>query len=327
MATLQCGRVSPLACVSSHDCPVASRALKRGGPPAVGVKAGSFSGVAMPRGARRSSHAGVVRMSLRKPLVPEEFLSENLNEQQLQNYESLPALLGGSSRGKPFAVCEPMPAVVQEPKMMLDGLEVPSSLYGLTPKQIRMFGLDASEPNFRPPTIDPEHLSAKYAIRNSLVPNNFSKVTSMSYGGVGPRGGGPNSAGPPPDLPSLLLNSRILYIGMPLVPAVTELLVAQLLWLQYDNRDKPIYVYINSPGTQNDEKQSLGFETEATAVADSLLLSWTPRASTRLRAPWPTWSSRPTSWRTTRSTWSTSSRTRPGATHAMCATSSPSAAT
>ena len=27
--------------------------------------------------------------------------------------------------------------------------------------------------------------------------------------------------GPPPDLPSLLLNNRIIYVGMPLVPSVT----------------------------------------------------------------------------------------------------------
>lgn len=29
--------------------------------------------------------------------------------------------------------------------------------------------------------------------------------------------------GPPPDLPSLLLHNRIVYLGMALVPAVTEL--------------------------------------------------------------------------------------------------------
>jgi ATP-dependent Clp protease protease subunit len=29
--------------------------------------------------------------------------------------------------------------------------------------------------------------------------------------------------GPPPDLPSLLLHNRIVYVGMALVPAVTEL--------------------------------------------------------------------------------------------------------
>ena len=34
------------------------------------------------------------------------------------------------------------------------------------------------------------------------------------------------------------------------MPAVTELLVAQFMWLDYDNPSKPIYLYINSSGTQ-----------------------------------------------------------------------------
>lgn len=35
-----------------------------------------------------------------------------------------------------------------------------------------------------------------------------------------------------------------------MVPAVTELLVAQFMWLDYDDPSKPIYLYINSSGTQ-----------------------------------------------------------------------------
>lgn len=35
--------------------------------------------------------------------------------------------------------------------------------------------------------------------------------------------------GPPPDLPSLLLHNRIVYLGMPLVPAVTELILAEVM--------------------------------------------------------------------------------------------------
>lgn len=34
-----------------------------------------------------------------------------------------------------------------------------------------------------------------------------------------------------------------------IVPAVTELIAAQFLWLDYDDRTKPIYLYINSTGT------------------------------------------------------------------------------
>ena len=66
----------------------------------------------------------------------------------------------------------------------------------------------------------------------------------------------------------MLLNGRIVYIGMPLVAAVTELVVAQLLWLQYDNPEKPVYLYINSGGTiSEDGQQRVGFETEAYAIA------------------------------------------------------------
>lgn len=37
---------------------------------------------------------------------------------------------------------------------------------------------------------------------------------------------------------------------MSLVPAVTELLLAELLYLQYDNPTRPIFMYINSAGVQ-----------------------------------------------------------------------------
>jgi hypothetical protein len=36
---------------------------------------------------------------------------------------------------------------------------------------------------------------------------------------------------------------------MTLVPAVTELILAELLYLQYENAEKPITMYINSTGT------------------------------------------------------------------------------
>ena len=34
-----------------------------------------------------------------------------------------------------------------------------------------------------------------------------------------------------------------------LVPAVTELIIAELLYLQYKDRNKPMFLYINSTGT------------------------------------------------------------------------------
>lgn len=75
---------------------------------------------------------------------------------------------------------------------------------------------------------------------------------------------------PPPDLPSLLLNERIVYLGMPLVSAVTELIVAELLYLQYADPEKPIRIYINSTGTSRYDGEPVGFETEAFAICDTM---------------------------------------------------------
>lgn len=75
---------------------------------------------------------------------------------------------------------------------------------------------------------------------------------------------------PPPDLPSLLLKERIVYLGMPLVPAVTELIVAELLYLQYEDAEKPIRIYINSTGTSRYDGEPIGFETEAFAICDTM---------------------------------------------------------
>jgi ATP-dependent Clp protease, protease subunit len=74
--------------------------------------------------------------------------------------------------------------------------------------------------------------------------------------------------GPPPDLPSLLLHNRIVYLGMPIVPAVTELIIAELLYLNYESTNDPVTMYINSSGTTTADGQSVGFETEAFAIAD-----------------------------------------------------------
>ncbi|CAN6998156.1 unnamed protein product [Brassica rapa subsp. trilocularis] len=42
------------------------------------------------------------------------------------------------------------------------------------------------------------------------------------------------------------------------------------MWLDYDNPAKPIYLYINSPGTQNEKMETVGSETEAYAIADTI---------------------------------------------------------
>ena len=55
---------------------------------------------------------------------------------------------------------------------------------------------------------------------------------------------------------------------MPLVPAVTELVIAELLYLNYESTSEPITMYINSSGTTTASGQAVGFETEAFAIAD-----------------------------------------------------------
>ncbi len=54
------------------------------------------------------------------------------------------------------------------------------------------------------------------------------------------------------------------------VPAVTELIIAELLFLQHQDRAKPIYLYINSTGTTRADGETVGFETEGTAIYDAM---------------------------------------------------------
>src|SRR6476620_10690342 len=50
------------------------------------------------------------------------------------------------------------------------------------------------------------------------------------------------------DLYSRLLKDRIVMLGTPVTDDVANLIVAQLLFLETEDPDKPIYLYINSPG-------------------------------------------------------------------------------
>ena len=77
-----------------------------------------------------------------------------------------------------------------------------------------------------------------------------------------------------------MLKERIVYLGLPLFSDddtkrqmgidVTELIIAQLLYLEFDNPEKPIYFYINSTGTSWYSGDAIGFETEAFAICDTL---------------------------------------------------------
>jgi ATP-dependent Clp protease protease subunit len=153
---------------------------------------------------------------------------------------------------------------------------VPRHLYGLNPAQMDMFMNEDSPMKRQAERVTENSISSAQNYKEGTglwsltglenAPSRLSMSVSMYRGGGGY--GRPKTA--PPDLPSLLLDSRICYLGMPIVPAVTELIIAELLWLDYDNPGKPIYFYINSPGTQNDKRESIGFETEAYAIADTI---------------------------------------------------------
>eukprot|EP00879_Flechtneria_rotunda_P001773 GHRR01001937.1.p1 GENE.GHRR01001937.1~~GHRR01001937.1.p1 ORF type:complete len:418 (+),score=128.96 GHRR01001937.1:210-1463(+) len=190
----------------------------------------------------------------------------------------------------------PRPDQAEEPEQQQ---EEDKPLYGLTPKQIAALGLSGA----RVDTPDPATLSSRAYMRGERFdPSNpaglgFSAraaaaTSSSSYrapSGSSRRYSGARAAygdypnypegrpiflpeaerfGNPPDLPSLLLQQRVIYISMPFLPSVTELVVAQCYYLDFDdkNRNKPIYVYLNSTGCINEKNQAVSADNEFYAI-------------------------------------------------------------
>jgi hypothetical protein len=50
------------------------------------------------------------------------------------------------------------------------------------------------------------------------------------------------------DIYSRLLKERIIFLGTPVDDNIASLIIAQLLFLEAEDPDKDIYLYINSPG-------------------------------------------------------------------------------
>ena len=50
------------------------------------------------------------------------------------------------------------------------------------------------------------------------------------------------------DIYSRLLKERIVMLGSPIDDDVANLVIAQLLFLEAEDPDKPVHLYINSPG-------------------------------------------------------------------------------
>jgi ATP-dependent Clp protease, protease subunit len=63
------------------------------------------------------------------------------------------------------------------------------------------------------------------------------------------------------DIYSRLLKDRIIFLGTPIDDIVANTVIAQLLFLDADDPDKDIYVYINSPG---------GIVTAGLAIYDTM---------------------------------------------------------
>eukprot|EP01023_Acetabularia_acetabulum_P036184 TRINITY_DN3423_c0_g1_i3.p1 TRINITY_DN3423_c0_g1~~TRINITY_DN3423_c0_g1_i3.p1 ORF type:complete len:349 (+),score=52.42 TRINITY_DN3423_c0_g1_i3:37-1047(+) len=138
---------------------------------------------------------------------------------------------------------------------------IPKPAYGLNSRQISALGLSDQAPGSEEFENNPTLLSAKSFYVGDDVPEGRME-TKMSAGVQTP-------GQAPPDLPSLLLDGRIVYIGMNLVPSVTELVISELLWLNYNTPDKQVYVYINSTGSQSINGEVVAFENEAYAILDT----------------------------------------------------------
>ncbi len=50
------------------------------------------------------------------------------------------------------------------------------------------------------------------------------------------------------DIYSRLLKERIVFLGVPIEDSIASLIIAQMLFLEADDPDKDIYLYINTPG-------------------------------------------------------------------------------
>src|SRR5262249_47530036 len=96
----------------------------------------------------------------------------------------------------------------------------------------------------------PEAASPWYP--NAVGPNNFIIPTVIEQTHRGERGW---------DIFSRLLKDRIVFLGTPVTDNVAAVIIAQLLFLESEDPDKDIMVYINSPG---------GMVTAGLAIYDTM---------------------------------------------------------
>ena len=65
------------------------------------------------------------------------------------------------------------------------------------------------------------------------------------------------------DIYSRLLKDRIVFLGSAIDDMISNLIIAQLLFLEAEDPDRDIYIYINSPG---------GLVTSGLAIYDTIQL-------------------------------------------------------
>jgi ATP-dependent Clp protease protease subunit len=63
------------------------------------------------------------------------------------------------------------------------------------------------------------------------------------------------------DIYSRLLKERIIFLGFPIDDNIASLVIAQLLFLEAEDPDKDIYLYLNTPG---------GIVTSGLAIYDTM---------------------------------------------------------
>src|SRR3712207_9591527 len=57
------------------------------------------------------------------------------------------------------------------------------------------------------------------------------------------------------DIFSRLLMDRIIFMGTPVTDDVANIVIAQLLFLEADNPERDVSLYINSPGGRSEERR------------------------------------------------------------------------
>eukprot|EP00918_Siedleckia_nematoides_P079384 GHVU01173847.1.p1 GENE.GHVU01173847.1~~GHVU01173847.1.p1 ORF type:complete len:328 (-),score=39.31 GHVU01173847.1:1788-2771(-) len=119
----------------------------------------------------------------------------------------------------------------------------------------------------RSPLLATEHLPSFRAARGGGRPSRHSRPAP---------GGRDERLDEPPDLPSLLLNRRIVYVGLPLVIPVANLIVSQLLHLAAASASDPIHMYVKSSGSEDAMGRPVAPIPSALSILDVIEYSPTP---------------------------------------------------